>query len=74
MKFANIRQIRKSIVKTQSSNEDEISSMTLGSGFKGITDIETGPNGNLYVLTYCRADAGLGTRYRVTDNTETDVS
>jgi aldose sugar dehydrogenase len=32
-------------------NEEELSSVTFGSGFGGITDIETGPDG-LYVLSY----------------------
>lgn len=50
------------------SNEEELSSITLGSGFKGITDIETGPDGNLYVLTYSRADGGQGALYRISEN------
>jgi aldose sugar dehydrogenase len=29
-----------------------LSAITFGSGFGGITDIETGPNGSLYVLSY----------------------
>jgi aldose sugar dehydrogenase len=33
-------------------NEQELSAITFGSGFAGITDIETGPNGSLYVLSY----------------------
>jgi glucose/arabinose dehydrogenase len=33
-------------------NEEEMSAITLGNGFGGITDIETGPDGNLYVLSY----------------------
>ncbi|HEX5904908.1 MAG TPA: PQQ-dependent sugar dehydrogenase [Candidatus Nitrosocosmicus sp.] len=53
------------------STEDEISSITLGSGFKGITDIETGPDGDLYILTYSRADGGQGALYRISNNTET---
>jgi glucose/arabinose dehydrogenase len=32
--------------------EEELSSVTFGSGFGGITDIETGPDGFLYVLSY----------------------
>jgi aldose sugar dehydrogenase len=32
-------------------NEEELSAITLGSGFGGITDIETGPDGLLYVLS-----------------------
>ena len=51
------------------SNEEEVSSITLGSGFKGITDIETGPDGNLYILSYSRADGGQGALYRISENT-----
>jgi glucose/arabinose dehydrogenase len=32
-------------------NEEELSAITLGSGFGGITDIETGPDGLLYILS-----------------------
>jgi aldose sugar dehydrogenase len=37
------------------SDDDELSAITFASGFGGITDIETGPEGLLYVL----ADADL---------------
>lgn len=53
------------------STEDEISSITFGSGFKGVTDIETGPEGDLYILTYSRADAGEGALYKISNNTDT---
>src|ERR687896_949071 len=33
-------------------NEDEVSKVTFGKGFDRITDIETGPDGLLYVLSY----------------------
>jgi hypothetical protein len=33
-------------------NENELSTVTFGSGFGGITDIETGPDGNPYVLSF----------------------
>jgi aldose sugar dehydrogenase len=33
-------------------SEDELSAITFGNGFGGITDIETGPDGNLYVLSF----------------------
>ena len=56
------------------SNEDEIYSITLGSGFKGITDIETGPDGNLYILTYSRADGGQGALFRISENMADPVS
>jgi aldose sugar dehydrogenase len=32
-------------------NEEELSAITFGSGFGGITDLETGPDGLLYVLS-----------------------
>jgi aldose sugar dehydrogenase len=32
-------------------NEDELSAMTFGRDFGGITDIETGPDGSLYILS-----------------------
>jgi aldose sugar dehydrogenase len=34
------------------NSEEELSSITFGRGFGGITDIETGPDGFLYVLSY----------------------
>jgi glucose/arabinose dehydrogenase len=34
------------------NSEDELSAITFGSGFGGITDIETGPDGSLYILSY----------------------
>ncbi len=33
-------------------NNEELEAITLGTGFDGITDIETGPDGNLYILTF----------------------
>ena len=44
-------------------NEDELSAITFGSGFGGITDIETGPDGSLYVLSY-----GDGIIYEISSN------
>jgi glucose/arabinose dehydrogenase len=46
-------------------SDEEISSVTFGSGFTGITDIETGPDGNLYILTFDRGAEGLGGLYRI---------
>jgi aldose sugar dehydrogenase len=37
---------------TEEGLDSELSSLILGEGFKGITDIETGPDGLLYILTY----------------------
>jgi aldose sugar dehydrogenase len=44
--------------------EEESSSVILGTGFVGITDIETGPDGLLYVLTHDR-ETGDGNLYRI---------
>jgi glucose/arabinose dehydrogenase len=47
------------------NSDEEISSVTFGTGFTGITDIETGPDGNLYILTFDRGADGLGSLYRI---------
>lgn len=44
--------------------DEEVSSVTLGTGFVGITDIETGPDGLLYVLTHDR-ETGEGNLYKI---------
>ncbi|HET9357012.1 MAG TPA: PQQ-dependent sugar dehydrogenase [Nitrososphaeraceae archaeon] len=44
--------------------DEEVSSVTLGTGFVGITDIETGPDGLLYVLTHDR-ETGEGDLYKI---------
>jgi glucose/arabinose dehydrogenase len=44
--------------------DEEVSSVTLGTGFVGITDIETGPDGLLYVLTHNR-ETGEGNLYKI---------
>ena len=46
------------------NTDDESSSIMLGTGFTGITDIETGPDGFLYVLTHDR-ETGDGNLYRI---------
>ena len=46
-------------------SDDEISAVTFGTGFTGISDIETSPDGNLYILTYDREAEGLGSLYRI---------
>lgn len=55
-------------------SDDEISAVTFGTGFTGITDIETGPDGNLYVLTFDRGAEGLGSLYRILPASEGGVS
>jgi glucose/arabinose dehydrogenase len=43
-------------------NNDEVDSVTFGTGFEGITDLETGPDGYLYILTFG------GNLYRIVPN------
>jgi aldose sugar dehydrogenase len=47
-------------------NEEELSETALGTAFGGITDIETGPDGFLYILTLDREIDGEGKIYRIT--------
>ena len=46
-------------------NEEEMSAIALGTSFGGITDIETGPDGFLYILTLDRESDGEGEIYRI---------
>jgi glucose/arabinose dehydrogenase len=46
-------------------SDDEISAVTFGTGFTGINEIETGPDGNLYILTFDRETEGQGSLYRI---------
>jgi glucose/arabinose dehydrogenase len=48
-------------------NEEELSTTVLGTSFGGITDIETGPDGFLYILTLDREADGEGKIYRLTE-------
>src|ERR671912_557572 len=43
-------------------SKEEIQEVVFGHGFGGITDIEVGPDGYLYILTYSKVD---GTIYRI---------
>ncbi|HET6588633.1 MAG TPA: hypothetical protein VFG45_00545 [Candidatus Nitrosocosmicus sp.] len=65
LQFDNNPNLANDLVAT---NQDEISYITVGSGFKGIIDIETGPDGDLYILTYSKSDEGQGALYRITNN------
>jgi hypothetical protein len=65
LQFDNNLNLANDLVAT---NQDEISYITVGSGFKGITDIERGPDGDLYILTYSRSVEGQGALYRITNN------
>ena len=43
----------------------ELSEIILGTGFGGITDIKTGPDGLLYILTFDQELRGEGKIYRI---------
>ena len=47
-------------------NEEEMSAIALGTAFGGMTDIETGPDGFLYILTLDRDSDGEGKIYKIT--------
>ena len=46
-------------------SDEETSAVTFGTGFAGITDIETSPDGNLYILAFDRETEGQGSLYRI---------
>jgi aldose sugar dehydrogenase len=56
------------------NNDDEASAVTFGTGFTGITDIETSPDGNLYILAFDREAEGQGSLYRILPNGEGSTS
>ena len=47
------------------ANEEEKDKLVWGTGFDGITDLETGPDGNLYVLSFDESSNGDGKIYRI---------
>jgi aldose sugar dehydrogenase len=55
------------------NDDDELKGITLGTGFGGITDIETGPDGFLYVLTFDEKKDGEGKIYRVLSSSGEDI-
>jgi aldose sugar dehydrogenase len=48
-------------------NKNEVAAVTLATGFRGITDIKTGPDGLLYILTFDekKSSHGEGKIYRI---------
>lgn len=64
IKFDNSSQAR--LTELIAENEEEMSAIALGTGFGGITDIETGPDGFLYILTLDIRSNGEGKIYRIT--------
>ena len=57
------------LIDLVADNEEEMSAIALGTNFGGITDIETGPDGFLYVLTLDIRSNGEGKIYRITPQT-----
>jgi glucose/arabinose dehydrogenase len=50
-------------------DDEQLADITLATGFGGITDIETGPDGFLYVLTFDQESDGEGKIYKISTNT-----
>jgi glucose/arabinose dehydrogenase len=46
-------------------NEEQLADITLATGFGGITDIETGPDGLLYILTFDQESDGEGKIFKI---------
>jgi aldose sugar dehydrogenase len=46
-------------------NKNEVSAITIATGFRGITDIKTGPDGLLYILTFDEKSHGKGKIYKI---------
>lgn len=54
-------------------SDDELSGVTFGTGFTGISEIETGPDGNLYILTYDRENEGQGSLMKIIPSSSSQV-
>jgi hypothetical protein len=46
-------------------SDGELSPVTIGTGFAGITEIETGSDDNLYLLTFDRDNDGQGSLIKI---------
>jgi glucose/arabinose dehydrogenase len=46
-------------------DEEQLADITLATGFGGITDIETGPDGLLYILTFDQESDGEGKIFKI---------
>ncbi|HEX7141616.1 MAG TPA: PQQ-dependent sugar dehydrogenase [Nitrososphaeraceae archaeon] len=66
IKFDSNSQIE--LTDLTADNEEEMSAIALGTAFGGITDIETGPDGFLYILTVDRESDGKGKIYRLSSS------
>ena len=54
-----------SLLDKVADNKNEVAAVTLSTGFRGITDIKTGPDGILYLLTFDEKSHGEGKIYRI---------
>jgi len=63
---SNSNSIQTGLTDLVADNEQEMSAIALGTDFGGITDIETGQDGFLYILTLDRESDGEGKIYRIT--------
>lgn len=56
------------------ADDKELNEILLGTGFMGITDIETGPDSFLYILTFNQEADGDGKIYRISPIDMMDVT
>lgn len=65
IKFDSSSSSQAGLTDLVADNEEEMAAIALGTDFGGITDIETGPDGFLYILTLDRESDGEGKIYRI---------
>ncbi len=65
IKFDSSSSSQAGLTDLVADNEEEMATIALGTDFGGITDIETGPDGFLYILTLDRESDGEGKIYRI---------
>ena len=58
-----------SLSDLQANSKEDSSLVTIGTGIEGITDIETEPDGNFYILIYDRGAHGQGGLCRIVPST-----
>jgi glucose/arabinose dehydrogenase len=61
-------------IDSVADDAEQLDDITLATGFGGITDIETGPDGLLYILTFDEESGGEGKIYRISSSKSLESS
>jgi glucose/arabinose dehydrogenase len=61
----NVGSSSSSLLDKVADNKNEVAAVTLATGFRGIADLKTGPDGLLYILTFDEKSRGEGKIYRI---------